>query len=137
MKLIGNDKAVSEVLGTLLMMVLGVIIFSIVSVVLLSPSSVPAAQYVKLDCEIIDHNITITHQGGDALSLNIKITFYIGDDTHVFTIDELLDSYYSQDGFWNIGDQIIYNAGDFENLPVKIQIIDLENNFLLLDEVLQ
>ena len=54
----------------------------------------------------------------------------IGDDTQIFSIDELLDQDYSQDGLWNIGDQIIYHAGDIEDLPVKIQIVDLENNFL-------
>ena len=137
MKLIENNKAISEIIGTLLMMVLGAIIFSIVSVVLLSPSSAPAPQYVKIECEIIDQNIIITHQGGDALSLNIDITFMIGDDTQIFSIDELLDRDYSQDGFWNIGEQIVYHAGDIEDIPVKVQIVDLENNFLLLNEVLQ
>ena len=100
-------------------------------------SSAPAPQYVKIECEIIDQDIIITHQGGDALLLNIDITFNIGGVTQIFSIDELLDNSYSQDGYWNIGEQIIYNAGNMENLAVKVQIVDFENNFLLLNEVLQ
>ena len=137
MKIKENKIAVSEVLGTLLMIGLGVIIFSIVNVILLSPSSAPAAQYVKIECEIIDENIIITHQGGNALSLNIKVNFKIDDNDFIFLIDELLEDKYKDDGFWNIGDQIIYNAGNLENLSVEIIIVDLDNNFLLLNKTLQ
>jgi len=137
MKIKEDNQAVSEILGSLLMLVLGAIIFSIVSVILLSPSSVPVPQYVKIECEIIDENITITHQGGDALSLNIEVTFKIDNNDYIFLIDELLENEYKDDGFWNIGDQIIYHAGNLENLPVEIVIVDLDKNFLLFDRALQ
>lgn len=137
MKINEDNIAVSEILGTLLMLMLGAIIFSIVSVILLSPSSAPAPQYVKIECEIIDENITITHQGGDALSLNIEITFKIDNNDHIFLINGLLEDEYKDDGFWNIGDQIIHHAGNLENLPVEIVIVDLDKNFLLLNEILQ
>jgi len=132
-----NNKAVTEVLGTLLMLVLGALIFSFVNVILLSPSSAPTPQYVKIDSYIIDENITLIHQGGNALSLDVNVTFKIDDDTFSFSVSELLDSEYTDDGLWNIGDQAVYHAGCLINKYVEVKVIDFEKNYLILDEVLQ
>ena len=72
---IKSNSAVSEVLGTILLLLINVGLFSVVAISaysLLPSNSAPSTDII---CQVNGDNIILTHQGGDALSLDTKIGF--------------------------------------------------------------
>ncbi len=73
MKLSKNEKAVSPVIGVILMVVITVIIAAILAVFALGmggPSKAPAASIKVISTDITGDSVRLQHSGGDSLSLN-------------------------------------------------------------------
>jgi hypothetical protein len=136
MKLIKNDAAVNEIIGTIIMLIVATSVFSAVFAVVMSAPTPPSDIFVNLEASIRGENITITHIGGEALSLDTKITFKIDNNKENYTVNDLLDIILHENG-WNIGEQIIFQSSILENNnivhTIHIQVVDKEINTLLMD----
>ncbi|UCF49072.1 MAG: type IV pilin [Thermoplasmatales archaeon] len=132
-----NYSAVSEVLGTVLILVISVIILSAVYVAVFSiPSSNNSPVLNVVGMTANDEDIIISHQGGDDLSLNSILILTIGGQEIKYVIEDLLDAESIEDGFWNIGEEIIINY-DIRDLQVEVKIIDAETNSVVMMGLLQ
>lgn len=151
MKIKKANKAVSEIFGSILLLLLALLIMSLAYMYVLSyplPDSVPKVEIVgsvdnrtrymeslgvyKEYCRII-----FTHRGGESLPLDSKFSIIIGDTVENTTVGDLLDSKSKEDRIWNIGERMIYTAQDITNKIISASIIDNEGNFFIFTAILQ
>jgi hypothetical protein len=128
-----SDTAVSEVLGTILL--LGIVsgLFSIVSISFVSflPDSFPPT--TNIVCQVDNHNITLIHLSGDALSLDTKIGFSkFNGSTQYITVKDYLNTSEIIDGKWGIGEKIVYSNSDLLSPQIQVTVIDPSSNSMLL-----
>lgn len=136
-----KDQAVSEILGTLILIVIAVSVFSAVSLIVLNPwsnfSDVSPPQ-VSLVGFIQNNSVIIEHQGGIPLDKKTKITVTIADVVDTFSASEFnywIDE--NGDGFWSIGERVVYPAGNLQDKQVSCVIVDVDKNFIIFDKIIQ
>jgi FlaG/FlaF family flagellin (archaellin) len=143
MRLIGvNDDAVSEMVETILLIAIAVTVCSLLYFYVLpdtSPSNQPSVTIVGTleGNESENACIILTHHGGEALELDTKIVLTIGEVVNEMTAGDLLDEESSEDGLWNLGERLIYPAGDITSLSIEVAVIDTESNTVLMSGVLK
>jgi FlaG/FlaF family flagellin (archaellin) len=140
MKIKKNNDSVSEVLGTILLLLIAVTIFVIIQAHILSNPTPHQQPYVTIVGEIQGKNITLLHSGGEPLSLQTKVTFEIGENVINIVIweNDYLDSKLKIDGEWNIGESLIFSQeSELNNLYVKVTVVDVVSNTIVMDEILQ
>ncbi len=132
-----NNFAVSEVLGTILILAITVSILTSVYIIAFSlppPSEAPKANIVGMTAK--EKELIFTHQGGDDLSLDSMIIITIGGKEQKYKIKDLLDEKSAEDGFWNIGEELVFNY-DIRDLQVEAKIIDIKTNSVVMMGLLQ
>ena len=129
--------AVTEMVGTLLLLVISVAIFSVLylSIVTISPN--PAQPSVNLICTLDNENITLEHRGGETLDLNTVITVTINDIKEEFVVEKHIDNKYKEDGEWKIGERVNYSTGDVTDLKVSVSVVDKSSNSVIMMADLQ
>ena len=140
MKIKKNNDSVSEVLGTILLLLIAVTVFVIIQAHILSNPTPNQQPYVTIVGEINGKNITLLHSGGEPLSLQTQVSFKIGENIFNIVVGEndYLDSKFKSDGVWNIGESLIFNYGsELNNLYVKVTVVDVVSNTIVMDEILQ
>ena len=140
MKIKKNDDGISELLGTILLLLIAVTVFVIIQAHILSSPAPHQQPYVTFVGEIHGKNITLLHCGGEPLSLQTQVEFKI--DENIFNIvvgdNDYLESKYKSDGIWNIGECLIFNYGsELNNFYVKVTVLDVISDTFVMDEVLQ
>ncbi len=136
-----KEHAVSEIVGTLILIVIAVSTFSAVSIIILSPwsnfSDVETPQ-VLLVGSIHNTDVLIEHQGGIPLETKTKITITIDGTADTFRVNDFnywLDQ--NGDGLWTVGERVIYPAGNLQGKQVSCVIIDVDKNSIIFDKILQ
>ena len=140
MKNTRRKQAVSEIVGTFLLLAIVVSTFSVVSLSIYSmppPSSTSTAKIVGIAegrCFILEH------RGGEPLGLDTKVYLTICNQQVQTTAGELLDEKDKADGVWNIGERLVYYFGsdpsqdpnpNYQNANVKV--VDMETNSIIMD----
>ena len=105
---IKSDTAVSEVLGTILLLSIVITLFSVVTLsvyTLLPTGSTPSTD---IFCQVNGNQIILTHRGGDELSLDTKIGFStnLGLTTYI-VVEDYMNTSDKIDGKWSIGEKIV------------------------------
>ena len=123
-----NKNAVSEVLGTMLLLSIAVIAFSIIYFYLLSDDGPAPQTYVNLVGDITADNIRLIHKGGEPLDAKDKISFTIAGEKRSYLIEDYLNDTNSN-GKWDLGEKILYNfIVDLDHLDqyefIDVQAID-------------
>ena len=131
MKLIKeNDGAVSEILGTMLLLSIMVGIFGLVYINVFTyefPTNQPRTQ---LSTTIQDELLIIEILRGNDLPVDSTINIDIDGVNHILLLKELMKENAKYDGKWNIGEQVIYNSGmDLTVKKVLVTIIDSTTSF--------
>ena len=133
MRSLNEETAVSEIIGTILMLLVATSIFVASFAVVISAPTPPSDIFVDLECSLQDDDITILHKGGESLSLDTEIIITIGNNNpQNFSVDDLLDIALHEFG-WNIGEQIVFTANNLNNQLVHVIVRDIELNKLLMD----
>lgn len=136
-----QDQAVSEIVGTLIMITIAVSVFSAVSIIILNPwsnFSDDTTPYITLVGYIENTNVIIEHRGGVPLAQKTKIALTIQDIVTIFNISDFpywIDQ--NGDGLWNVGEQLIYPAGPLHGKQVSCVVINTDKNFIVFDKVIQ
>jgi len=139
MKIKKNNNAISEILGTVLLLVIAVTSFTIINANILFNPTPHEQPYVTIVGEIKGKNIILLHRGGESLSLQTKVNFEINENTYNIVIgeNEYLDSESKVDGEWNIGETLIFKQELYlNNLNVKVTVVDAESNAVIMSETL-
>ncbi len=113
-----GDEALSEIMGTLILITIAVSVFSAVSLIVLNPwsnFSDASPPQVSLVGFIQNNSVIIEHQGGIHLDTKTKITVTIAAVVDTFSVSEFnywIDE--NGDGFWSIGERVAYPAGNLQ-----------------------
>lgn len=99
-----NEKAVSEVLGTILILGIAVAIFSTLYIIVLSEPFDSSEPYPTIVAFVEGDNIIIEHRGGDEIDVGSAFKFTLGDITTDIPINESVDT--NSDGKWGIGERL-------------------------------
>jgi FlaG/FlaF family flagellin (archaellin) len=126
MRLKSDERAVSEIIGTMLLLAMAVGLFAVVSIVVLSFLHAPASVHASFEAVMADGNVTIYHGGGDDLNSRDSIIFEINGTRVAKTVGECLEDK-NNDGKWNIGEKIIY-APPSGTEPIDITVVSKEAN---------
>jgi len=122
-----DNHAISEIMGTILLLGIIVILASGIYYVVLSSPLPDQHPKVNLVATLQGDNIIITHKGGHPISSDAVI---YRNDTMIRVSD------YITDGQWNIGEQIIiqsnFNLSKNETQQAGIKVIDTTNNIISL-----
>lgn len=139
-----NDIAVSEVLGTILLLGIAISLFSVLSTIVLSFPFEPSTPSVNLIGYVDGNNITIEHTGGETLDLDTKLIVKINDsNAFSFIVSQLLDSNALSNNLWNLGEKAIIDASKspineiIVNARVDVTVVDVPSNSVVLMGVLQ
>lgn len=132
------DKAVSQIIGSALLLLIALSILSTVYMYYLSyplPNSAPRVVitgtvenretiFTSLGTFEENFNIVLTHRGGEALPLDLEIMILQGNTTEYITAGDYLDSKSKDDGVWGIGEQIAYPAENISLKKIDVIVID-------------
>ena len=132
-----KNKAVSEILGTILLLGMSVMMFSSVYVAIFIISPAPSKPSVNIAFRIENDNIIIDHFGGKALSLETKILIKTENESMNTTINNIIENKYKNDNVWNIGEQLTYSIENLSRKTVTINIIDIDSNSIVATGKLQ
>ena len=136
-----GNKAVSDVVGTILLLIIAVSIFSVLYFVVLSPVFMPDSHSAPVSVDIIGtiegNNIILEHRGGDAISLDSTLLVNIGGLKQKSTVKDYLNNESKEDGNWNMGERLVYPAGDITGLQVEVTVIDEGCNYVIISGSLQ
>ncbi len=130
-----NDEAVTELMGTMFLLAIAVCVISVIMITVLSSFTDNEEVQVDLLGKIEGNNVILEHQGGDNLGLDTEVYLGIGGREEEFIAGDYLDESSTSDGYWNIGEQVIYPSSlfdDIEDLMVDAKVIDAKTKSLIL-----
>lgn len=108
MKSMSSTNAVSEIVGTMLLLIISLSALSVVYYTVLSDEGPSEYINAEIGSSIDGLDMVLLHQGGHPLSLDTKISILIGNDEEEITVRNYLSSDDLSDGYWNVGEKIVY-----------------------------
>ena len=132
-----GNIAVSETVGTFLLLGISVSLFSVVYVSVLNVSPSPISPSVNLICTLEKNNITLEHRGGKTLDLDTEIIVTFNGTTERFIVNDYMNNESRENGIWNIGERVVYPTGDVTDLEVSASVVDVHSNSVIMMVVLQ
>ena len=130
------NNAVSEVVGTAILLGIAISLFSIVQVIALSFPFNPSTPSARLVGTVNQNTIVIEHNGGESLSLDTEFTVTINGTNEKLTVSDYLNNESRDNGVWNIGERVVYPAGDIADLEVSVTIIDVKSNSIIMSGII-
>ncbi|HHH79584.1 MAG TPA: VWA domain-containing protein [Thermoplasmatales archaeon] len=132
----GEDSAVSEIVGTILILLIAVSAFATVQYIILSSPTPSSGMIVNIVSRVEGTNIILEHHGGQPLDLNTEISISIGGEEKRMRIGDNLPEGAKEDGKWNLGERIVipfeYDIDDLENYTnADVSAIDEKNNSIV------
>jgi len=125
-----SSKAVSEVVGVILLLGITIGLFGFLNYVVFSFSFQPSAPSVNLVGSIENGKIIIEHNGGEPLDGTTQIIITIGSTTNLpFSAIEHLNDI-NNDNKWNFGESVQY--GPVPDDYIRVIVIDPSTNSLIL-----
>lgn len=140
MKFKKADEAVSDLVGTVLLLGMAVLFFSILSAVVLSYPISSSSPSTNLVGTIEGEYLLIEHRGGEPLSLETKVILFMDNGTSKSILigdENYLDDEAKKDNLWGIGEWFIYQDEDIMNEQVMITVVDAESSSVILRGTLQ
>ena len=133
-----NNKAISEVIGSNLLLLITVATFSIIYVSAFALLSTDTAEANSdIICQVEGNNIIFSHMGGDPLPIETIITLRnnYGYDQQFILTDHLSEGAKS-DGLWSMGEQLVYTSVELTGSPIEVNILDTNHNSLILSTII-
>ena len=138
------NKAVSNIVGTALLLGIAIALFSTVQILALSFPYNPNPPSARLVANIGGEKIYIVHHGGESLSLDTEIIFTIDNDAPITkTAGEagfLIHSDSGDPNLWDISEKVEFDPpvyGDLSDVPVQIVVVDVESSNIIMQCTIQ
>jgi FlaG/FlaF family flagellin (archaellin) len=136
-----KNKAVSAIVGTVLLLGITMVCFSVLNFVIFSFQSQSSIPYANLVGSFKGESIIIEHNGGEPLKSDTMLILYFPNNfTWINSTGKLLDDL-NGDSYWNIGEQVQVNSSDYPeevtDSTVTISIIDAESDYVIMTGVIQ
>lgn len=127
------DEAVSDIVGTVLLLGMTIALFSTLCVGVLSYPSSPSSASVNLVGTIEGDFLYLEHRGGEALNLDTKIIITIGENpSESIIVGDVLSAEATNDNLWNIGEGLVYENANMNGEQVKFTVVDIKSNSVIL-----
>ncbi|KYK22425.1 hypothetical protein AYK24_02325 [Thermoplasmatales archaeon SG8-52-4] len=131
------NKAVSEIVGTLLLLGMSIALFSVIYISVLTLYPAASSPSVNLICSFEDNNVTLEHRGGKSLNLKTELILSIDSVVDKFVVGDYLNIEAKDNGLWNIGERVIYPVGDITDKNVSLSVVDKHSNSVIMLVVFQ
>jgi len=134
-----TNNAVTEVLGTAMLLGMAVVLFSALQIIVFAYPFEPSAPSVNLVGTMDGDNVTIEHHGGESLSLDTELLLTICGNESIITAGNYLDSNTSNgDQLWNIGEKVSYTPSvAVTGCRVEVTVVDVETNSIVMRGTIQ
>ena len=133
-----TDEAVSEIVGTILLLGITVSLFSVICVIVLSYPFSPSSPSTNLVGMVEGEYLLIEHRGGKALDLGTKVSLTIGDNiSKIIIVEACLNNESKEDNRWGIGEWFVYQNSNITGKKVGIAVVDIESDSVILIETFQ
>ena len=133
-----TDEAVSEIVGTILLLGITVSLFSVICGIVLSYPFSPSSPSTNLVGMVEEDYLLIEHRGGKALDLGTKVSLTIGDNmSEIKTVGDYLSNESKEDNLWGIGEWFVYQNNNITGKKVGIAVVDVESDSVILIETFQ
>ena len=132
-----NDYAVSEIIGTNLLILITVIMFSLLLTTVFTVIE-PDVESPKVDilCQVDEDNIILSHVGGESLSTQIKIILNIGTGSNQeYLVDDYLKDELKGDG-WGFGESLVLTSNQIVVNDINVNLFDEESNSIIFSAIL-
>lgn len=133
--------AVSEVLGTILLLGISVSLFSVIYISFFAVDVEPSTPNVDMMATLQDNHLIVEHRGGEDLDLETRLMIRYNETSPKSSYINASDFDYinesdKDDNKWNIGEKLEF---DLSNLPdykqfesIDITVVDAESNSAIL-----
>ena len=133
-----TDEAVSEIVGTILLLGITVSLFSVICGIVLSYPFSPSSPSTNLVGMVEEDYLLIEHRGGKALELGTKVSLTIGDNiSRIIIVGDCLNNESKVDNRWGIGEWFVYQNSNIKGKKVGIAVVDIESDSVILIETFQ
>jgi len=131
-----SKDAVSEILGTVLLLAMAVALFAVLYIIVFSITVTTTPPIVNLVGSIDGDNVIIEHHGGESLDSDVNIIVTIGGVRNTINVSSnLSDS--NGNGKWDTGERIVYSNGSISGVQVDANVVDDTSNSLIFIATLQ
>jgi len=133
-----TKKAVSEIMGTLLILGISVSLFSVLYVSIFSTEPSTPSPSVNIIGHVDDQDIILEHRGGESLSLFTSVILEIGGNPIKIILGD--GSYLKDlngDGLWNIGEKVVIHDENIIGLQANATIVDTKSDTVIMMGALQ
>jgi hypothetical protein len=128
-----RNTAVSEVVGTILLLSIAVTLFSIVYISILGVPYSPPTPSSNIAYSFYDKNLTLTHVGGKPLDIDTEVRILINDElSNIYKVSDYLDP---EEINWGLREQLIIDlTGDISDIDysIDVQVIDVNSNSIVM-----
>lgn len=135
MKIKKSNRAVSEIIGAMLLLLIAISVFSLIYFQVLSDEGPENKTIVKIGGRIEGTNVVLEHQGGEPLELDTEISITIGGIKYEGPVGDWLDDK-NEDGVWNMGERMLFSfeynlsrLGEYQE--VDITAIDTQSDSVI------
>jgi hypothetical protein len=138
-----GDKAVSEIIATILLLSISLALLCIVYLLVLNNATSPGSTNRMSSAQLIatadEKNVFLQNNGGGPIGPNTKLVFTIGGtDFYGTAADYLIDT--NGDGQWNIGEEIRFTPPAIPSLfglEIQVKIINPDTNSMIMTGLVQ
>jgi len=128
---------VSEVFGTILLLLISVTLFSVVYVALFSIQVEHSSPSVNIVGTIEGNKLILENRGGESLSLDTEFIIGSGSgSTERISINDYLSDEYKNNGKWDIGERVVYpldTLSDFNRFdPLDVSVVDFDSSSIVM-----
>lgn len=128
-----SNKAVSEIIGTMLLLVLAISALSLIYFQVLSDDGPDSRTIVKIVGKVEGTDVVLEHQGGEPLEMDTEISITIAGTEYNGDVSEWLNDE-NNDGKWNLGERMVFSEWEYEldrlgdYTEVNLMAVDHEDN---------
>lgn len=105
MKIKKNNNGVSEIIGTILLLLIAVSAFSVVYLNVLNSQEVTPTTIVNIVATVEGENIILEHRGGEPIDIHATLSYTLNRTSHSFLVSDFLEESAKLDNEWNLGER--------------------------------
>ncbi|MBS3748920.1 MAG: VWA domain-containing protein [Candidatus Thermoplasmatota archaeon] len=131
-----KNLAISEIIGTILLLLIAVSSFSVIYLSVMSNQEVSESTIVNIVGTVKGKNIILEHRGGEEIDINAKLTYVLNGTTHSCFVQDFLEKTAKENSEWNLGERCYipfnYDVNYLQQYDeVKVEIVDTISNSLV------
>lgn len=136
MKIRKNNNGVSEIIGTILLLLIAVSAFTVVYLNVLNSQEVTPNTIVNIVATVEGENIILEHRGGEPIDIHSTLSYTLNRTAHSFLVSDFLEESAKLDNEWNLGERCYipfeYDIDFLEYYDtVEVSSADVESNNLV------